>query len=403
MLQSSTGRRPTQSESRPQIGMKRNCMMEKTAPGMVAMKSPAPRRRAMPGRNGITSPKPSRSRKIVRNSVLSEAVAQGLPLDGGWTRRWSSDSRPNSRWRGSRPPARATTRRRWRAARRGWRRRSASRRCARRRGAAGAVRERAAARRRDPRTFSRRAWRRTSARAGETPARRTRAESRPAAGAAPRSRARAADRPACATDLAASSGRRRPPTRRLALGQRLQLGLDPLAGDRGEQVIAVHQPEPLVELEERRHDRQRAARFGEGVERAGERHEDEQRRAGPPEPHQRWRAGTLLGGRGGGARPKGQEPFHAAANPRRHVLRGARPGALDVDVIEQEHVQRRGEVTEEAVVGGGGVANLEEREGERGEEPSAARPEDQERQRRARAPAWPGSRSGATRPAGGAR
>ena len=34
MLQSSTGRRPTRSESRPQIGMKRNCMMEKTAPGM---------------------------------------------------------------------------------------------------------------------------------------------------------------------------------------------------------------------------------------------------------------------------------------------------------------------------------------------------------------------------------
>ena len=79
MLQSSTGRRPTRSESRPQIGMKRNCMMEKTAPGMVAMKSPAPRRRAMPGRNGITSPKPSRSRKIVRNSVPSEALRRVFP------------------------------------------------------------------------------------------------------------------------------------------------------------------------------------------------------------------------------------------------------------------------------------------------------------------------------------
>jgi hypothetical protein len=74
MLQSSTGRRPTRSDSRPQIGMKTNCMMEKIAPGMVATKSPAPSRRAIEGRNGITSPNPSRSRNTVRNNVPSEAA-----------------------------------------------------------------------------------------------------------------------------------------------------------------------------------------------------------------------------------------------------------------------------------------------------------------------------------------
>ena len=100
MLQSSTGRRPTRSESRPQIGMKRNCMIEKTAPGMVAMKSPAPRRRAMPGRNGITSPKPSRSRKIVRNSVPSEALPKAL-ASTRWARRRSAVFRPRRGRRGS--------------------------------------------------------------------------------------------------------------------------------------------------------------------------------------------------------------------------------------------------------------------------------------------------------------
>ena len=98
------------------------------------------------------------------------------------------------------------------------------------------------------------------ARAGRR-GRRTRAGNRRAAGAAPRSRARAADRPACAGDPAASSGVVRPSSARAGrpLGQRLQLGLDPLARDRGEQVVGVHQPEPLVELEERRRERERAA------------------------------------------------------------------------------------------------------------------------------------------------
>ena len=81
----------------------------------------------------------------------------------------------------------------------------------------------------------------------------------------------------------------------------------------------------------------------------------------------------------GRRRPEGQQPFHAAADRRRQVLRGARPGAIDVDVIEQEDVQRGGEVAEEAVVGGGGVADLEEGKDERGEEARASRPEDQKR------------------------
>ena len=117
------------------------------------------------------------------------------------------------------------------------------------------VGETAAARRRDPRTFARRAWRRKRARAAERRGRRTRAGSRRAAGAAPRSRARAADRPACARGRAGSR-------RAVVVGARsasprpgLQLGLDPLAGDRGEQVVGVHQPKPLVELEQRRRDR----------------------------------------------------------------------------------------------------------------------------------------------------
>ena len=74
MLQSRTGRRPTRSDRRPQTGMKRNCMTEYTAPGMVATKSLAPSWRASAGRNGITRPKPSRSMNTVRNSVPIEAV-----------------------------------------------------------------------------------------------------------------------------------------------------------------------------------------------------------------------------------------------------------------------------------------------------------------------------------------
>ena len=79
--------------------------------------SPRSRRRRgggpRPGRNGITSPKPSRSRKTVRNSVPSEAARGcGTGRGRGWS--WGRIASGRGR-RGWRRRARGATRRRWRA------------------------------------------------------------------------------------------------------------------------------------------------------------------------------------------------------------------------------------------------------------------------------------------------
>ena len=209
---------PTRSESRPHIGMNRNCMSEKAAPGSVATKSLAPRSAREPGRNGITSPKPSRSRNTVRNSVPSEALREPVPGAVAGAAAVIALDRDRGR-RGSSPRgARAATRRRSRAV-------SAARRevvlpvddADGRAGAAGAAREKGLhgggilAHPLDQHGDVRRL-----AGAGRR-GRRTRAGSRRAAGAARRSRARAADRPACGQKSCAVQGiasrRRRRPLR----------------------------------------------------------------------------------------------------------------------------------------------------------------------------------------------
>ena len=87
MLQSSTGRRPTRSDSRPQIGMKRNCMTEKTAPGIVATKSPAPRRRASAGQKRDHQPEPEQVEEHRQEQRAERGGARGVGRGRG--ARWA--------------------------------------------------------------------------------------------------------------------------------------------------------------------------------------------------------------------------------------------------------------------------------------------------------------------------
>ena len=106
MLQSSTGRRPTRSESRPQIGMKTNCMTEKIAPGMVATKSPAPRRRAIAGQERDHQPEPEQVEEHRQEQRAERGGARG-PGGGLGGRRWLRSSGMDgqgmgaSSWRGA--------------------------------------------------------------------------------------------------------------------------------------------------------------------------------------------------------------------------------------------------------------------------------------------------------------
>jgi hypothetical protein len=79
---SSTGRRPTRSESRPHIGANRNCMNEKVERTRPASRPVAPRSCAYIGRNGITIPKPSRSTKTVRKTTSRGVLRTGLSGGG---------------------------------------------------------------------------------------------------------------------------------------------------------------------------------------------------------------------------------------------------------------------------------------------------------------------------------
>ena len=106
-----------------------------------------------------------------------------------------------------------------------------------------------------------------------------------------------------------------------------------------------------------------AAGLGRSEERLGQRHDDEQ----PSRATRRQPARAAVGGGGGVTGGGGAPRDRASAAPASATPRGSRsarsaPRAAHVAIVEQEQVQRQRQVAEEAVVRGGGVDELEQRE-----------------------------------------